>query len=93
MKTAEELKELKEKIQALSEKLASLTPEELKQVLGGAEAAPDNRVVVNGCPYCKEAGGFHKLGYAAPDREHWHCDTCGDMTYFRYEYRWERGLL
>lgn len=35
MKTAEELKELKEEVETLSAKLRDLTEEELKQVTGG----------------------------------------------------------
>ena len=35
MKTAEELKALKEEVEALNKKLAELTEEELKQVAGG----------------------------------------------------------
>ena len=35
MKTAEELKSLKEEVEALNKKLAELTEEELKQVAGG----------------------------------------------------------
>ena len=35
MKSADELKELKEEVEALSEKLAELNEEELEQVAGG----------------------------------------------------------
>ena len=35
MKTAEELKTLKEEVEALNKKLAELTDEELEQVAGG----------------------------------------------------------
>ena len=35
MKTVEELKSLKEEIETLNKKLAELTEEELKQVVGG----------------------------------------------------------
>ena len=42
MKTPEELKELKEEVEALSKKLAELTDEELEQVSSG---------IANGRPY------------------------------------------
>lgn len=92
MKTSEELKELKENFRALNEKLASLTPEELTQVFGGADKDPDNRIIINPCPYCGESAGFFKLREIA-GHEHWHCDRCGDMTYLRHEHRWERGHI
>lgn len=41
MKTEEELKELREELEALNEKLAELTEEELSEVAGGAR--PNNR--------------------------------------------------
>ena len=39
MKTKEELDALKEKVEAVNEKLKELTPEELEQVNGGAKDA------------------------------------------------------
>ena len=39
MKSKEELKALKEEVEAVNEKLAELTPEEIAQVSGGADDA------------------------------------------------------
>ena len=46
-KTKEELNKLKEEVEAVNEKLAELTPEEIAQVNGGG---PDPLYVVDGVP-------------------------------------------
>lgn len=48
MKTKEELKALKEEVEALNKKLAELSEEELKQVAGGFQTAPGK---VSTCPF------------------------------------------
>ena len=48
MKTLEELKALKEEVEALNKKLAELSEEELKQVAGGFQTDPGK---VSTCPF------------------------------------------
>ena len=48
MKTKEELKALKEEVEALNKKLAELSEEELKQVASGFQTDPGK---VSTCPF------------------------------------------
>lgn len=86
MKTAEELKALKEEVETLNKKLAELTAEELAQVSGGA----DSGMGTDNCPFCGEFMNFSGYGYR---RNFFHCKNCGDLTYFTDEKRWEHGHI
>ena len=88
MKTKEELIALKEEVEALKKKLAELTEDELKLVAGGE----DNGMIAGQCPFCAEYEDYKRIDYSYKI-EHWHCGNCGDLTYFRLEYRWERGYI
>ena len=94
MKTQKELNELKEEVETLNKKLAELNAEELAQVVGGCGAGidPDNGILTKQCPFCAEYKDFYRTDYTYKI-EHWHCCKCGDLTYFQYEKRWERGYI
>lgn len=49
MKTPEELKAIKEELEAVTKKMSELTEDEMKQVMGGAEGE-----TVRECPFCGE---------------------------------------
>ena len=88
MKTKEELNALKEEFESLNKKLAELSEEEIAQVTGGE----DNGIISTQCPFCAEYEDYYKTDHTYKI-EHWHCGKCGDLTYFRYEGRWERGYV
>ncbi len=48
MKTAEELKALKNEVETLNRKLAALTEDDLEQVTGGIKIYKENQK----CPFC-----------------------------------------
>lgn len=68
MKTQEELKALKEEVEALNKKLAELTEEDLAQVTGGTNSAPCGCASCNysskeSCMYYKSVNGHTKCLY------------------------------
>ena len=94
MKTPEELNALKEEVENLNKKLAGLSEEELMQITGGCGNGidTDKGIISTQCPFCGEYKDFYRTDYTYKI-EHWHCCKCGDLTYFRYENRWERGYI
>lgn len=89
MKTQEELNALKKEIEALEEKLAGLTEEELKQVTGGVLFDID-RPRTMACPYCKN--DLHLVRVVAQKHcEFYKCPVDGELTYYYMEGRWARG--
>ena len=85
MKTAEELKALKEEVEALNKKLAELSEEELKQVSGGTA----NRGEILPCKYCPEWTFQTWIGVGAgwdgDGNKHmcdlWLCEKCNCTNY------------
>ena len=79
MKTPEELNTLKEEVENLKEKLAGLTEEEMKQVVGGAES--ENGYTVLACDRCGHeitwpGTGFRPWVHYAVD-----CENCESKSY------------
>ena len=94
MKTQEELNVLKEEVENMNKKLAELTEEELKQVIGGAAENSDQGIITDWCPFCGECVDYYMIKkYNVRYREFWHCGKCGDLTYFKKEGRWEHGII
>ena len=87
MKTKEELNALKAEVEALREKLAGLTDEELKQVFGGTEDRYSGK-----CPFCK--GELYWNGHLLrKKRDFFTCPKCGKLTHFWEGDRWVHGWI
>ena len=82
MKTADELKELKEEAETVNRKLHELTDEELKQVCGGNWIDQDGRVIQMGvsskktCLNCGHPLMCNKYLDTGEEFDH-HCVWCG----------------
>ena len=79
MKTPEELNTIKEEVETLKEKLAGLTEEEMKQVVGGAESESGYTVLA-----CDRCG--HEITWPGTGYQHWthyavDCENCESKSY------------
>ena len=75
MKTKEELNTIKEEVEALNNKLAELTEDELKQVVGGLQNTGSGYLY---CPYCKSWQPA-SAGLIIRSLPTYVCSTCGGL--------------